>query len=59
MSHVRYGLLCWGRASRTKITKINNSIHRVKKRIQLKISNETEAVKNINSLLISSINFQK
>ena len=27
MSHVRYGLLCWGRASKTKITEIDKLIN--------------------------------
>lgn len=36
MSHVRYGLLCWGRASRTKINEINKLINRAIRCIHFK-----------------------
>ena len=47
MSHVRYGLLCWGRASRTKITEINKLINRAIRCIHFKNWNE-----NISSIKI-------
>ena len=37
MSHVRYGLLCWGRASKTKITLIDKLINRALKLIHFKV----------------------
>ena len=40
MSHVRYGLLCWGRASRTKITEINELTNRAIRCIHFKSWNE-------------------
>ena len=40
MSHVRYGLLCQGRASRTKITEINKLINRAIRRMQFKSWNK-------------------
>ena len=37
MSHVRYGLLCWVRASKTKITLIDKLINRALRCIILKV----------------------
>ena len=36
MSHVRYGLLCWGRANKGKINEINRLINRATKCINFK-----------------------
>ena len=41
MSHVRYGLLCWGRASKTKITEIDKLINRALRCIHFKGWNES------------------
>ena len=41
MSHVRYGLLCWGRASKTKITEIDKLINRALRCIHSKDRNES------------------
>ena len=48
MSHVRYGLLCWGRASRTKISEINKLVNRAVRCIHFKSWKE-----NISSIKIS------
>ena len=36
MSHVRYGLLCWGRTNKSKINDINRLINRAKRCIHFK-----------------------
>ena len=41
MSHVRYGLLCWGRANKGKINEINRLINRAIKCIHFKNKKET------------------
>ena len=48
MRHVRYGLLCWGRASRTKITEINKLINRAIRSMHFKSWNG-----NVNRIKIS------
>ena len=54
MSLVRYGLLCWGRASRTKITEINKLINRETRYMHFKSWNENvssiKKLKNISML---------
>ena len=45
MSHVRYGLLCWGRANKSKINEINRLINRAIRCIHFK--NWKENVSNI------------
>ena len=41
MSHVRYGLLCWGRAIETKTTEIDKLINRSSRCIHFKGWNES------------------
>ena len=47
MSHVRYGLLCWERASRTKITEVSKLINRAIWCMHFKSWNE-----NVNSITV-------
>ena len=52
MSHVRYELLCWGRASRTKITEINKLINRSIRCMHIKNLNEkVSSIKISNNFL--------
>ena len=53
MSYVRYGLFCWGSASRTKITEVIKLINRAISFMHFKSWN-----KNVSSIKISKKNLR-